>query len=534
MTSKRHTNDVCFRKLLSKEEDADDQACLQDLFCSDPRVDKTRIEDTKGGLLASSYDWILEEHEFLQWRENSQGKPFWITSAPGKGKTMMLCGIIDEVRKLSGTNVSYFFCQGTDKRINTATAALRGLIFLLCKQQHSLISHIRAKYDDAGGKVFENTNAWYALSEIFNSILGDSGRRDTYIIVDALDECLANSRQHLVKLIIRMSSAYPNVKWIVSSRELEEFRTHLRAATNLSLESRRWSISNAVDAYINHKVPKLGNQSLTPSVMEEIEVELKKRSEGTFLWVSIVCNELESAHEWDAMDIVQEMPTGLNDLYGKLVQDIKDLKRKTSKHCQSVLKAVTVAFQPLTLKELQELADLPENVPADTIAKICKPFLTIRDDTVFFVHHSARDYLSNEWNAVFQSRLEVTHESMFLRSVGAMEKLLKQDIYNLAHPGIFVEDIERPSPDPLLSIGYSCVYWVTHLCEAQPCSAKDHVDRFLRIHFLHWFEALSLIRRSSACAYALQDLLTLSSKVSCSNFLRQDPFLQADRCRELN
>ncbi|PVH67352.1 hypothetical protein DL98DRAFT_602445 [Cadophora sp. DSE1049] len=40
--------------------------CLQDLRLSDPRDDKTRIEDTKGGLLKDSYHWVLETSDFQQ------------------------------------------------------------------------------------------------------------------------------------------------------------------------------------------------------------------------------------------------------------------------------------------------------------------------------------------------------------------------------------------------------------------------------------------------------------------------------------
>ena len=40
--------------------------CLQDLRLTDPRDDKKRIEDTKGGLLAGSYHWILENPDFQQ------------------------------------------------------------------------------------------------------------------------------------------------------------------------------------------------------------------------------------------------------------------------------------------------------------------------------------------------------------------------------------------------------------------------------------------------------------------------------------
>ncbi|KAK7714688.1 hypothetical protein SLS63_011662 [Diaporthe eres] len=416
------------RKLLSKKEDAEDQACLKDLLVSDPRHDKTRIEETKGGLLPRSYVWILEDHDFQGWRENGRNKPVWITGAPGKGKTMMLCGIINELSKQSGTNVSYFFCQGTDKRINTATSVLRGLLFLLCNQQHSLISHIRDKYDGAGGKLFEDTNAWFAISGLFDNVLRDSGLRPTYLIVDALDECLPDSRQLLLKLIVRIANACPTVKWIVSSRELGEFEPHLREATHLSLESRGESVSKAVNSYINSKLTKLEEQHLSLLELKTIADELKAKSEGTFLWVAIVCEELESAQEYEVMEILQEMPMGLNELYGKLVQDIKALKRRNPTYCQSVLQAVAVAFRPLTVKELRELADLPRKVPAEAVIKMCRSLLTLRDGTVFFVHQSAKDYLSNEWHTIFQSSIRDTHESMFSKSVEAMERILHEDM----------------------------------------------------------------------------------------------------------
>lgn len=499
---------------MSGKEDAEDQACLKDLLVSDPRDDKTRIEETKGGLLPRSYDWILEDRYFQRWRENGRRQPFWITGAPGKGKTMILCGIINELSSRSETNVAYFFCQGTDKRINTGTAVLRGLLFLLCKHQHSLISHIRRKYDIAGGKLFEDPNAWFAICGIFDKVLGDSSLGHTYLIVDALDECLAESRQLLVKLIVRMSNAYPNVKWILSSRELEEFNPHFQKATHLSLESRGELVSATVNAYIEFKLIKLRHRDFSPSAVEQVARELKRKSGGTFLWVAIVCKELELTPESDVMDVLQEMPTGLHELYGKLVQDIKALKRKTPTYCEAVLRAVAVAYRPLTLKELREMADLPKHVSADIIAKMCRSFLTMRDDTVFFVHQSAKDYLSTEWDTVFQSRLEATHESMFSRSVEAMKRILHQDIYNLGDPGMFIENIQRPNPDPLASIQYSCEFWVTHLREAEPCLDEDQVYAFLRVHFLHWFEALSLTSSSPAGVHALRDLITHCNKVS--------------------
>ncbi|KAM5357557.1 hypothetical protein ACJZ2D_016141 [Fusarium nematophilum] len=44
--------------------------CLADLRLSDPRDDKTRIEQTKGGLLKDSYKWILDHKDFRRWRDD--------------------------------------------------------------------------------------------------------------------------------------------------------------------------------------------------------------------------------------------------------------------------------------------------------------------------------------------------------------------------------------------------------------------------------------------------------------------------------
>ena len=109
------------------------QKCIQDLRLTDPRDDKERIEANKGGLLREAYRWVLETSDFQQWRTNQHNRLLWIKGDPGKGKTMLLCGIADELQNSLAKSalLSYFFCQATDSRINRATAMLRGLIYLL-------------------------------------------------------------------------------------------------------------------------------------------------------------------------------------------------------------------------------------------------------------------------------------------------------------------------------------------------------------------------------------------------------------------
>jgi hypothetical protein len=155
-----------FRRLMDEIDSS--KRCVQDLHGTDPRNDKERIEETKGGLLADSYRWILNNTTFQQWQEDPHSHLLWIKGDPGKGKTMLLCGIINELQTAAYNTVavSYFFCQATDSRINTATAVLRGLLYMIVVQQPSLISHVRKKHDQAGKSLFEDANAWVVLTEI--------------------------------------------------------------------------------------------------------------------------------------------------------------------------------------------------------------------------------------------------------------------------------------------------------------------------------------------------------------------------------
>jgi hypothetical protein len=122
--------------------------------------------------------------------------------------------------------------------INSATAVLRGLLYMVVQQQPSLVSHIRKKDDHAGQNLFEDTNAWVALTEIFADMLRDASLSTTYLIIDALDECVTGLPK-LLSFTAKQSSASSRVKWIVASLNWPAVEEQLEAAehkTRLSME----------------------------------------------------------------------------------------------------------------------------------------------------------------------------------------------------------------------------------------------------------------------------------------------------------
>ncbi|CAG7558862.1 unnamed protein product [Fusarium equiseti] len=255
-------------------------SCLRDLRETDPRDDKTRIEETKGGLLKDAYRWILENDKFQEWYNASCSQLLWIKGDPGKGKTMLLCGLINELEKDHRSFLSYFFCQATEARLSNATAVLRGIIYLLVVQRPPLFSYIEEKYDHAGKQLFEDGNAWQALSKIFMAMLEDPILDDALLIVDALDEC-STDQEKLLDLIVRSST----VKWIVTSRNWPEIEQWLDSSTQkvrLHLELNQDSVSKAVEAYIEFKVGQLAKiKQYDAKLKSEVKSHLVENADGS-------------------------------------------------------------------------------------------------------------------------------------------------------------------------------------------------------------------------------------------------------------
>jgi hypothetical protein len=138
---------------------------------------------------------------------------------------------------------------------------------------------------------------------------------------------------------------------------------------------------------------------------------------------------------------------------------------------------------------------------------MCGSFLTIREDNVYIIHQSARDFLSAEASSdIFPCGIGNVHYSIFSRSLQLMSNTLRRDFCSLHARGYPIERVKQPDPDPLAASRYSCIYWVNHLCAWNSHSCADQgnylqdggaVDEFLRKKYLYWLEALSLCKSMS-------------------------------------
>ncbi|KAL6814637.1 quinon protein alcohol dehydrogenase-like superfamily [Trichoderma camerunense] len=495
---------------------------LNKISKTDPFYDKKRILELKGPLLHDSFNWILDHEGFKKWRHTEESSVLWIKGDPGKGKTMLLCGIIEDLEKMleENSNLAYFFCQATDSRINSASSAVAGLIFSLIKQNPTLFSPICKQHEDKLSQL-DGPNAWAVLGDIFEAATQVRGIPAPICVVDALDECEHDCKL-LLSLILKTSN---HVKWLLSSRNVKDIERGLRLidpARRLSLELKEnaENVSKSIDVYINNSISGIEALEDDEELQMQTVTTLKRKANGTFLWVALVIEQLRDTDRRNVEEVLEEIPEGLENLYDLIVQRANaKLRQKDREACQILLSIVTTAERPLHLEELHTFISSQwahykssyNILDMKDIVRDCASLLAIRDDIVYFVHQSVKDYMVGKAsNSIFPSGIPYQHQKMFEISMNAMFRILKYDIYDLKDPQRCMSnrwrkgDIRPPYPDPLVPIAYSCVFWVDHLIrgydsgrfKAEDCFKHDGLlQKFLKTKYLCWLEALALLRR---------------------------------------
>jgi hypothetical protein len=274
--------------------------------------------------------------------------------------------------------------------------------------------------------------------------------------------------------------------------------------------------------FIQHKVSQLAWQKKYDKQTHDAVLErLTANADGTFLWVALVCQDLQATARRNVLKKLDTFPPGLNALYERMMQQIN--VSDDAELCKQVLALTTLVYRPVTLEELMVLAepleDIADKAEVREIIGICGSFLSLREDTVYFVHQSAQDFLfAKAYDKIFPHGAKAAHNVIFLRSLAILSRTLQRDMYSLEALGIAIEDVQPPKPDPLVALRYPCVSWIDHLYDSKPESWADGVGNpqvtgaiyeFIKKKYLYWLEGLSLCRSIGKGVVLMAKLCTM-------------------------
>jgi hypothetical protein len=226
--------------------------------------------------------WILESDAFEEWKR-TPGHTLWLHGIPGAGKTIICSTIIDHMEGVcktqSGTRMAYYYFDFNDESVLRLGALLQSIILQLSRQSELLSDHVRSLYKhcDNGRSVPGDELLASTLFELLKE------GQQTFIIIDALDECPKDGRDQFYNLITQQIGQRPGrYNFLLTSRnepDIGEAMTEIGQLHNVPIQS--GDVDVDVRLHVHEFI--LGNKRLkkwSEELRAEIEAAIVTRAQG--------------------------------------------------------------------------------------------------------------------------------------------------------------------------------------------------------------------------------------------------------------
>ncbi|BAE66154.1 unnamed protein product [Aspergillus oryzae RIB40] len=533
-------------------------------------VDMLNLPFAKGAFFGSFEDQHEDEclpgtrTELLQqvqgWGRFSDKHLFWLNGMAGTGKSTIARTVARAFEEDGILGASFFFKRGEGDRGSTAK-----FFSTIVKQ---LAVHIPQMVPGVRKALGEDPAIpGKSLREQFNKLMlqpllavkHGEAIDTTVIVIDALDECEPQEDVEIILSLLPGVETATNlaIRFFLTSRpeipirfgfdQIDRSKYQNTILQNLDEDV----IKHDIALYLREEFSKIQQKrrhALSPGWPGEERIEaLAMMACPLFIFAATVCRFVADRH-FDPDERLQKFPissTGskmdstyrpvLNQL---LVQDATD-RNELIEEFQRIIGVIILLANPLSLSSLAELLlDTPEHNSSTHLERRMHlerqisahldsfhSVLSIPSDPelpIRTLHLSFHDYLvddrtrSEKATSQFWVDKREKHEFIACQCLAVMDRYLRKNMCDLPTYGTSRTEIDLNSIARFLppALQYACRYWVYHLTQSlAPATSLDQVLPFLKEHFLHWLESMSILGIISEAIIAVNSLLQLT-KVS--------------------
>ncbi|KAF2186301.1 hypothetical protein K469DRAFT_664193 [Zopfia rhizophila CBS 207.26] len=508
---------------------------------SSKQHEPTCLPNTRVNLLQEIYNWADRQDERCI---------FWLNGLAGTGKSTIARTVARRYFEQGRLGASFFFLRGGGD-VSHAGKFVPSIALQLAHNVPAFYQHICAA-------IMKRTNItsqslrdqWYQLVLHPLSKQGGNGCQSSCIlVVDALDECDDDNNIQIILQLLAETRSLETVQLRVfltsrpeipirygfcqiSDEQHQDFVLH-----NISPSI----VDHDISIFLEYNLKLIGQQDCLDVGWPGLKVvrTLVQSASGLFIWAATACRFIREGLFADerlrtlldgGSSAATATPEGhLNGIYITVLQNsvrpsfMEQEKERFYSILRDILGSIVALFSPLSVESLSRLLPIATQ-RVDRMLKDLHAIFDIPADKTqpLRLHHpSFRDFLLDRERCRdpnFWVDAKQAHQKLAKSCIQLMSSSLKEDICGVDAPGVLVTDIESSRVQRCLSseVQYACLYWIQHLQKsgAQLCD-NDQVHQFLKVHLLHWLEALSWMRKVSKGIYAINSLESIALTSDC-------------------
>ncbi|KAL2813284.1 WD domain protein [Aspergillus granulosus] len=461
---------------------------------------------------------------------------FWLNGMAGTGKSTVARTMAKSLQKNGLLGASFFFKRGDGDRGN-ATKLFPTIIRQLLARNTELITAVfKAIKDDPriSGKPLEEQFNKLILQPLLGLKKPHTLLSTIIILIDALDEC---ENDNDIQAVLRLLPRLHNVR-SVHLRVLITSRPELPIQLGFKQD-----VKDHYQDFILHRIPEpVMKHDISLFLKYHLAIIREKRSlpenwpgdmktqtliemsVPLFIFAATICRILQD-QQWSPVESLSEIlahqtdtsqlkATYLPVLDRLLVGQGGAKKAKLTEEYRVVLGSVILLENPLPVRSLATLIGV-ENELLCTRLNFLRSILDVPLDKttpVQLFHLSLRDFLldpSTREDTPFWIDEKEMNQRLTSYCLNTMHKSLKRNICSLQSHGTERRTIDSQSIQHYLSpeLQYSCRYWTHHLARGNDqIGQANYILAFLKEHFLHWVEVMSLLGNISEVIEDISDL----------------------------
>ncbi|KAI5464251.1 hypothetical protein BGZ63DRAFT_439426 [Mariannaea sp. PMI_226] len=456
--------------------------------------------------------------EIHNWAQQPDAKSIlWLNGMAGTGKSTISRTLCLDFDKLGCLGANFFFKRGEGDR-GSISRWFTTVSRQIAKKYPDIATEIKKSIEtdsvivDKGPQPQFHHLVLRPITAVKSAARGD---KPVIILMDALDEIehdddikliislLALSRNSVLKFFITSRPelaarrGFSSIKEVYQDIILHKVSTPLiERDLRLYFNFRVQEIRRGYNCLVQDNAEAwLGNEWPGESCLERL-VEM---ATPLFIFAATICRFLDDRRRKSPIDATY-LP-----VLNNLVKGLDDEKRaRVLGKFKDIVGPIILLEDPLSITVLAKLLNIEKRSISNLLSGLHSVFQVpnLATSPVRLLHLSFRDFLldskkrstSEFW--LDEMRIQNTIATNCLR---VMETFLREDMCCLRltrNEGSTVDQAQVDSYIPA-EVQYACMYWVTHLEGARDeINDLDFVTEFLQCHFLHWIEALSIMRRT--------------------------------------